>query len=115
MTLSNKLTAGQWKQLFRLLMMTTSGNSINVEAEISFIETKDPRDLREQIHKSLNTWVQKCGKNATKRTLCDSLRKVGLPFLADEIGEICHRSSGKETSVGDRPSRSSDGVLETDV
>ncbi|XP_072036245.1 uncharacterized protein [Amphiura filiformis] len=95
LALSNKLTATQWKPLFRTLMTTATGYPMNVEAKISFIENKDPNDLKEQIYNGLMEWYRMCGKYVTIQKLCSGLQKEQLESVAAEINDVYHQASVK--------------------
>ena len=110
--LSLKLTATQWKPLFRTLMTSVGGSVVNVEAKISFLENKDPRDLKEQIYSGFMEWYHLNGKYATVQKLCDCLKKVQMESLVEEVNDIYHKAC---VSVLSKPQMRSSGSFETTV
>ncbi|XP_072036575.1 uncharacterized protein [Amphiura filiformis] len=104
--LRGRITATQWRPLYRCLMTSSSGNPLNVEADISFIETKDPRDAKEQIYQGFVKWLSISGKNATFKKLCNCLRDNDLVALAEEVEEKFRKEDMKTLTHA---------VIETDI
>ena len=108
-------------------MTTSSGCPFNVEADISFIENNDPRDVKEQVYQGFIKWCSRCGKNATLQRLCNSLRQIELVKLAEDVEEMFQKKGHREeVSTTDRTEHLLDvenmeeekntfHVLETDV
>ena len=77
-------------------MTTSSGCPFNVEADISFIENKDPRDVKEQVYQGFIKWLSVTGKNATFQRLCNSLRQIELVKLAEDVEEMFLKKGHKD-------------------
>ncbi|XP_070567706.1 p53-induced death domain-containing protein 1-like isoform X2 [Ptychodera flava] len=78
--LEKKLSGTQWKQVGRELGLS--------DADLDAIECDSMKDYREMKHHMFKNWREKMGRNATLKVLIETLEKLELRQLAEDVKEI---------------------------